>query len=157
MLMLAVLFAACGPYSFSGTTLPHIKTIAIPLFQDETAEFGVKEELTNALIQAFTSDNTLKIGDRRNADSVLEGKIVSITDRAGAYNRDERVSDIQVYLLVEIKYQDQVKRKVIWEDRISQYGTYSPSASEKNTRIDAIAEAITKITDEVVNRTVSGW
>lgn len=148
---------ACGPYSFSGLAHPHIKTIAIPLFQDQTAEFGIKEEITNALIKAFTSDNSLKIADRRKADSVLHGTIIAVSDQAGAYTRDERVNEIQVHLLVDIKYEDLVKRKIIWEDKISQFGTYTPGSGDKNSRSDAIAEAIAKITEEVLNRTVSGW
>jgi hypothetical protein len=152
-----LLFAACGPYSFSGSAFPHIKTISVPLFQDNTAEFGVKEQLTNDLIQAFTRENSLKIADRRNADSVLNGTILAISDQAGSYTRDERVNEIQVHLLVEIKYEDLVKRKVVWEDKISQFGSYTPGTGEKSTRNDAIAEAIAKIADEVLNRTVSGW
>ncbi|MDQ7053571.1 MAG: hypothetical protein Q9P14_11980 [candidate division KSB1 bacterium] len=44
----------CGVYSFSGSAYPHIKSIAIPLLEDRTAEFGVRENLTNALVEAFT-------------------------------------------------------------------------------------------------------
>lgn len=153
----SMLFLACGPYSFSGSAFPHLKSIAIPLFQDNTAEFGVKEELTDALVRSFTQENSLKIADRRNADSILMGTIVAINDQAGSITRDERVNEIQVHLLVEIKYEDLVKRKVVWEDRISQFGTYTPGAGEKSTREAAISEAIAKISTEVLNRTVSGW
>lgn len=152
-----LLIVACGPYSFSGSAFPHIKTIAVPLFQDNTAEFGVKEQLTNDLIQAFSRENSLKIADRRNADSVLIGTILAISDRAGSYTRDERVNEIQVHLMVEIKYEDLVKRKVVWEDKISQFGSYTPGTGEKSSRSDAITEVIAKIAEEVLNRTVSGW
>ena len=151
------LFAACGPYSFSGSSIPHIKSVAVPLFGDETSEFGIKEELTNTLIDAFKADNSLKVNDERNADSVLSGTIKSINDRAGNVDLQERVSEIQIHVLVEIKYEEVKKREVIWQDRISQFGTYNPSASEKNTRNDAITEAISKITQEVITRTVTGW
>lgn len=152
------LFAgACGPYSFSGSANPHIKTIAIPLFEDRTAEFGIKEMLTNSMVEAFTRDNTLKIADRRTADSILLGVLERVDDRPGAYNRQEQVQEIQVFLTVSIQYKDLKKRKVVWEDRISQFGTYIPGSSEKGTREAAIQEAIDKIVDEVLNRTVSGW
>ncbi|MFQ5627174.1 MAG: LptE family protein [bacterium] len=151
------LFIACGPYSFSGSAFPHLKTIAIPLFQDNTAEFGVKEQLTNELIQAFSQENSLKIADRRSADSILNGTIVAITDQAGSYTREEKVNEIQVHLLIEIKYEDLVKRKIVWEDKISQFGSYTPGTGEKSSREDAITEAIAKISEEVLNRTVSGW
>jgi hypothetical protein len=49
------------------------------------------------------------------------------------------------------------KNKVIWEDRITQFGTYAPEDPVKRTRNAAISEAIAKIAVEVLNRTVSGW
>ena len=154
---MALLASACGPYSFSGSAYPHIKTIAIPVFEDRTAEFGIKEELTNSLVEAFARDNTLKIADRRNADSILLGVLERVDDRPGAYNRQEQVQEIQVYLTVRLQYKDLKKRKVIWEDQIIQFGTYVPGGVEKGTREAAISEAIEKIVDEVLNRTVSGW
>ncbi|MDQ7053572.1 MAG: LPS assembly lipoprotein LptE [candidate division KSB1 bacterium] len=99
----------------------------------------------------------MKIGDRRNADAILEGVLMRVEDRPGAYNRQEQVQEIQVFLTVQIKYRDLKKRKIIWEDTISQFGTYTPGGSENSTREDAISEAIAKIADEVLNRTVSGW
>jgi len=147
----------CGPYSFSGAALPHIKTVNVPLFADKTAEFGVKEELTNAIIDAFTRDNTLKIAGRRDADSVLQGTLVRVVEKPGAYNAEEKVQEIQVYVTVEIKFMEVKKSKVIWQDRITQFGTYAPDDPVKNTRNAAISEAIAKIADEVLSRTVSGW
>ncbi|RMD98179.1 MAG: hypothetical protein D6814_08055 [Calditrichaeota bacterium] len=157
VVLCASFWMGCGAYSFSGSAYPHIKSIAVPLFADRTAEFGVKEELTNSIIEAFTRDNTLKIADRRNADSILNGTLLSLTERPGAYNRQEQVQEIQVYLTVEIQYKDLKKRKIIWEDKITQFGTYVPGDSQKGTREAAISEAISKIVDEVLNRTVSGW
>ncbi len=160
MLILVSLLPAswsCGVYSFSGSAYPHIKSIAIPLFDDRTAEFGVRENLTNALVEAFTRDNTLRIADRRNADAILEGVLMKVEDRAGAYNRQEQVDEIHVFLTVRLTYRDVKKRKIIWEDTITQFGTYTPGGGEKSTREDAINEAIAKIADEVLNRTVSGW
>jgi len=152
-----LVLTSCGPYSFSGSSMPNIKSVAVPLFSDNTSEFGIKEELTNTIIDGFKNDNTLKVNDRRNADSILQGTILSINTRAGEVTRQEQVNEIQIHLLVTIKYEDVEKRKVIWEDQISQFGTYRPGASENNTRNDAITEAIQKITREVLNRSVTGW
>lgn len=150
---------SCGYYSFSGSTLPHLKTVAVPLFEDDTAEFGVKEELTNSIIDAFTQDNTLKIADQRVADSIITGKIVGVRDGAGAYDRAESVQEIRINISVNVKFEDLKKRQVVWEDRITQVGTYSPNGGddEQTTREEAISEAIEKITTEILNRSVSGW
>ncbi|UCE05762.1 MAG: hypothetical protein JSW07_19560, partial [bacterium] len=55
-LLLLALFH-CGYYSFSGSSLPsHIRTIAVPMFENRTTEFGVREDITDALINEFTQD-----------------------------------------------------------------------------------------------------
>ncbi len=150
------LFTACGPYSFSGTSLPHIKTVAIPIFQDQTAEFGIKEKLTEAVIDEFTRDNTLKITDRRNADSVIEGTILSVVDEAGTFTKGEKVKDIKVFITVKVKYEDLKKRKIIWEEEITQWGTFNPDEGPES-RQAGIEEAIAKIANEILNKSVSGW
>jgi len=150
----------CGYYSFSGSSLPsNIRTIAIPLFENKTTEFGVPEDITDALINEFTQDNTLKVVDRRAADSAIEGTIVNIREQAGAYNQQEQVQEIRIYVRVKAKFEDLKKNNVLWEEEITQWGTYNPdSASGENaTRQDAIDEAIEKIVTEIFNKTISGW
>jgi len=150
----------CGPYSFSGSTNTHLKTIAVPVFEDRTAEFGVKERLRDAIIGEFTRDNTLKIADRRVADSVLLGTLLNVQESAGVYNQQESVQEVRVTLTVQLKYEDLKKRKTVWEtpnsEPLSQFGSYSPQ-SGSTSRQAAIDEAIRKIANEVRNKTVSDW
>jgi len=156
MAALAILSASCGPYSFSGAASTHIKTIAVPVFEDRTAEFGVRDRLSNAIIDEFTRDNTLKIADRRVADSILHGTLLGVQEVAGVYNQQESVQEIRVTVTVQLKYEDVKKRKTVWETQMSQFGSYSPR-SASSTRQAAIDEAIRKIANEVRNKTVSDW
>jgi hypothetical protein len=151
-----LLFAQCGYYSFSGSTLPsHLKTIAIPVFDDQTAEFGIREALTDAVINGITRDNTLKISDPRNADSMLEGTILTIRDEAGTVSVDEEVKDIKVYLTLDVRFVDMKKREALWEERITQWGTYEPASA--NGRTDAIDEIIDKVSEDILNKIIAGW
>ena len=145
---------ACGPYSFSGSSASNIKSVAVPIFQDQTSEFGIKEKLTDKAIQEFTRDNTLKVTDRRNADSVINGKILRVYDQAGAFSSDETVQDIRISIIVAVQYYDLKKRKVIWEEEISQWGVFDPDSQGRD---DGIDEAVAKIASEILNKTVSGW
>ncbi len=148
----AALALGCGPYSFSGSTATHLKTIAVPVFEDRTAEFGIKERLSNTIIDEFTRDNTLKIADRRVADSVLLGTLLRVEERAGVYDENRTVQKIRIFLTVDMKYEDLKKKKNVWEAQITQFGDYTPP-----DRQAAIDEAIRKIANEALNKTVSGW
>ena len=146
----------CGFYSFSGSLAPHLQTVAVPLFENRTAEFGVAEELTDRLIDEFNRDNSLKIADQSAADVLVEGTVLRIDDRAGAFTEQERVQNLQVYLTVSIVVTDQVKKQVMWEERLTQFGEFDP-AEGPDARQDGIAEAIEKTTEQILNKTVSGW
>lgn len=158
--LLLVALWHCSYYSFSGSSLPsHLRTIAIPMFENRTTEFGVPEDITDALINEFTQDNTLKVVDQRAADSIIEGTIVNIREQAGAYNQQEQVQEIRIYIRIKAKFEDLKKNNIMWEEEITQWGTYSPDSpsGENSTRQDAIAEAISKIVTDILNRTISGW
>jgi hypothetical protein len=148
----AALAFGCGPYSFSGSTATHLKTIAVPVFEDRTAEFGIKERLSSTIIDEFTRDNTLKIADRRVADSVLLGTLMRVEERAGVYDENRTVQQIRIFLTVQMKYEDLKKKKTVWEAQVTQFGDYTPPGRQA-----AIDEAIRKIANEALNKTVSGW
>jgi len=146
----------CGLYSFSGSLPPHLKTVAVPLFDNKTAEFAIAEDLTDQVIKEFTRDNSLKISDRSSADVLVEGAVLSLEDRAGAFDASEQVEDYKVYLTVQVLCTDQAKRIKMWEERITQWGSYDPNVGPDG-RKDGIADAMNKISQEILNKTVAGW
>jgi len=74
-----LLLSGCGFYSFTGSLPPHIKTISIPVFVNETAEFGVAEDITDGVTAVFIEENILKVVDTENAHSVVRGTIKKLT------------------------------------------------------------------------------
>lgn len=151
-----LVFMQCGFYSFSGSLPSHLNSVAVPLFENKTAEFGISEEITDTVIEEFNRDGSLKIADRNSADVLVEGSIIRIDDRAGAFTRQEEVQDLKIYLTVKVKCTDLVKRQTMWDERVTQFGTYDPAAGADG-RLEAISEAIEKISEEILNKTVSGW
>jgi hypothetical protein len=145
----------CGIYSFSGSTIPaHIKDVSVPLFEDQTAELGIDQILTDGLIDAITEDNTLKITGPRGGDAVLKGTILKVDERAGQFNENETAADFRITLTVKIIFEDVKKRNIMWEETYSQWGSYDNS---ETTREDGIQEAADKIITDVLNHMVSGW
>ncbi len=155
VLFVPLLLIKCGIYSFSGSTLPpHLKTVGVPVFLDNTAEFGIDQQITDLIIEAIRKDNTLKIADPGTADAQLNGTITSIRDRAGQYDAGENASDFRVTLTIKAKFEDMHKREVRWEGSFSDFGTYD---NINISREDAIAEAVEKIAEDIINKTVSDW
>lgn len=147
-------FLSCGHYSFTGAGLPGVKTIAIPLFENQTEEYGIREELTNKLVLAFVQDNTLKVTNERIADAVLRGTILKYQKDAYTFDGNENVKEYIARIYVKIIVEDKKHNKNIWEeDNLQGWGTFPADSSEAYGK----SEAIDKLTEDILNRTVKGW
>jgi hypothetical protein len=81
--LVIISFTGCCVYSFTGASVPqHLKTIAIPIAEDRSGsgEPGLKELLTDQLVQDFINDNTLQVTEKVNADALLECVILPLSD-----------------------------------------------------------------------------
>jgi hypothetical protein len=149
----------CSPYSFRGSSVPaHLKTIAIPLFDDQSGsgEPILREQVTNRLIERFRQDNSFEITDRERADALLEGAIVSMPDQPAVVASGETVTKYRVTLNVHATYQDMKMRRTIFDKQFSTWGDYEIGGGPA-ARQEGITAAIEKITEDILNETVSGW
>lgn len=147
----------CAYYSFTGASAGHLRSIAIPAFDNRTAEFGVAENLTESLINLFTTDGTLKVRDVRTADAVLYGTVTSINERPSAITSSETVSQYQVTIVVRLRFEDRVQGKVAWEESVTQSALYDFSSGSTAERDAGLEEAVGKLADDILSKTVSGW
>jgi hypothetical protein len=145
---------SCGVYTFSPSALGGIKSIAIPLFDNQTLEGGVGEKLTDELAAAFVADNTLRVVPEGRSDSILRGTVVSYSREAYTYDESEAVSEYIVRIEVDAKFVESKSDKIIWEERLSNWGTYS---SLEGTEDQGRDNAIAKLVEDILNRTVKGW
>ena len=149
----------CCVYSFTGASVPsHLKTIAIPIAEDRSGsgEPGLKELLTDQLIQKFINDNTLQVTEKVNADALLECVILPLSDAPTIVSAGETVQARRITINVQVAYKDLVKRKTIYDKKFSNYGDY-PSGGTISQRKEAIQTAVDKITEDILLDTVSGW
>jgi len=152
-------FACCGIYSFSGSGLPaHIRTVAVPIFGNQTAEIGIRENLTDAVTEALVTDGRLRVLGRESADSIIEGTVVDYKEQAYTYDRSENVQEYIVRIYVDVSYQDVSNRRVLWEEkRMEGWGTYDVSIDPPEDIETGRERAIAKLAQDIVNKTLAGW
>ena len=153
---LLIVYSGCA-YSFSGSSVPpHLKTVAIPLFEDQSGfgEPGLRESFTKKLIDLFINDNSLEVADRNTADSILEGSIVAVADAPSVIAPGEQVSKRRINVTVHVVFQDLKLRKKMWEKDFSNWGEYTMSVE---LRTVALTQALNKVTEDILIETVSGW
>jgi hypothetical protein len=148
-----------GCYSFTGASVPpHLKTIAIPLFDDQSGsgKAGLRENLTNKLIEKFRQDNNLQISDKSTADAILEGNIISVNDQPQVLAAGETVTKSRITITVKVAFQDKKLKKKIWEKQFSQWADYAlgGGSSEFEASITLVNE---KLAEDILLEAVSGW
>jgi len=151
---MALALAGCGVYSFSGSMGSGIETIAVPVFENKSVEFGIAEELTSGVIDEFVSDNTLKVIPKSNADAILSGTIARYDRVAYTYDENDQVQEYKVNITVSVNL-SKSDGTIVWEEAaLNAYGIYS---ADNETEEDGKARAIAKVAEDIVNLTIRDW
>ena len=154
--VIVVFLAGCGLYSFSGAVPGGAEMIAVPLFDNLTSEYGMREQLTDAVIDRFLRDNIVKVVDLGRAEAVLRGTILRINDDPYTFQATETVQEYRIIVTVRVELEDTKTGEAMWSQEFSQWGTY-PLASGGLEREAGLNEAIGKLTEDISNKVVSGW
>lgn len=156
ILIVQLLFLTnCSYYSFSGSGLKGISSVAIPLFEDQTQEYGLRESLTQKLVDAYVQDNTLKVVNQKNSDSILYGTITRYLREAHTFDENENVNEYKVRIFVKATLEETKKKKILWEeDNLEGWAIYSAT---EETEDEGKEKALQKLAEDIVNRTVKGW
>lgn len=151
-LILALIFISCT-YSFNPSLYSHIKSIAIPVFGNETVKYGLAETLTEKFIQAFMEDGRLRISGENEADSVLDGKIFKYENLPFIYDEYEKASSFKITIGIEVQFQDRVKDRIIFSRKFEDWGYYPADGEEE----EGIERAVEKLKDKVIRKIIEGW
>ena len=157
ILIILAACTGCGYYSFSGAGLVGIETVYVPLFGNATTEFGIEEQLTDALVQAVNDERTLTYTQQENADAILRGRIIRVIDVPMTYTGQEEVRSFKVEVSAHVVFEDVENAKTIMEEDIVTYETYPYPEEPGNSREQALNRALEKLANEIVNKAITGW
>jgi hypothetical protein len=150
----ALMLGGCGVYSFSGSMSSGLESVAVPVFENESVEYGIAEDLTSGIIERFVSDNTLKVIPRSKADAVIDGVILRYERVAYTYNENDEVQEYKVNIVAKVRL-NKSDGGLVWEDEsLSGYGIYKADGESEE---EGKSRAIARIAEDIVNRTVKDW
>tara|TARA_B100000959_G_scaffold230981_1_gene247273 strand:- start:73 stop:651 length:579 start_codon:yes stop_codon:yes gene_type:complete len=135
-IFLSLLCIDCGYYSLAGSIPPHIRSISIPLLDNQTAEFGISEGITDNLLEKFTDENVLRVVDVDNSDSILRGSIVQAEDIPYTYSKEEVVGEYRFTVAIDIEWIDVANDEVLLEKRFKGWGAYGIGGDISSDEID---------------------
>lgn len=155
IILLGVLFSACG-YQFSGGgSLPSgITSISIEMFRNRTAETGVETIITNDLIYEFSRHEQVVVTGSNKADAILTGVVQSISERTishtGEYTSNERRVEVNVDLKLTNRSGEVIwSRKSVSEDEA--YAVMSEKQSTERRKREAIKTLSKRLAETIFN------
>lgn len=163
ILILPLLLISCAGYQLGGAKpahLAHIKSINVPLFQNDTQLVRAEAYATNSAVDALTRDGTYKIASAGTADAVLEGRITTIRYRQVSSSRIDSLRSEELSLEVTI---DWVLRDASDPSRVLEsgksYGTtrYFAGGNLHTARANALPDALRRASESMTTQIADGF
>lgn len=159
-LVLTLLVVGCN-YSFRAGSFPppHIQTISIQPFDNETARFELSAELYDQLLRNLPGALGIRTAGEDVADAVVRGTInrydvVAPNYRAGAAGEPAQVLQRQVNISVTVQIVDLVENVILWESsNVTALGEFPEGSPEETGR----QRAIELLVQEIVDGAQSNW
>ena len=154
-----LLLAATGClYGFAGGGLPpHVKTVAVLPFDNQTASVELQRELSEGLRRALEQRLGLREAPEATASAVVKGAIVTyeidVPVAISANPAQATTSNRRLRVVVRIELIDQVSGKTLWKgESITAEGEYTEGNEAQGRR-----QAIDRIINDVIEGAQSQW
>ena len=159
LLATLVLFSGCGVYSASsGRVDENIKRVAVQYLENLTAEPNLGVDLSDDIIFALQVDNTLKVVDEADADSIISGRVVRYTLREVATTQELTVNEYQVQIAVVLTFSIRATGEKIFDKRrFTGIGNYVLNDTEGTSEDTARNEAVEEIVRDILAQVVEDW
>jgi len=158
VLLLSLTVWGCG-YQMAGRGAsqlpPHLRTIAIPVFENNSQEPSIQRPFTEALRRAFITDGRLRlVNNKGGADLVMTGTLTKYWIRAVAFNELDVAIEYWVYLEADVLVKDQVKNHTYLKQKLNTRWEYLADDSVISSEA-ARQEALTQTYRTLSQRLVS--
>jgi hypothetical protein len=158
----------CG-YSLSGRGSflpPHIKSIGVPQFTNNTSVFDVERRITDAVRSELIgrAGGKYKVENvATGVDGVLTGEIMSMTVVPAAFNDQRQATRLSLVLTARVEFKDVKTDKVIWANPAMQFreeypvttATNATEAIDPNALFGQDVDALTRLSTEFARALVS--
>jgi outer membrane lipopolysaccharide assembly protein LptE/RlpB len=155
--LLVLGLAGCG-YSFRGTLPDHIKTVAVPVFTNRTAEPAVETFLTSAVIEAYAKNGRLRVVKPEDADAILDGEVVGYSVQSIAFDNQANVRQYRLVVTMNIRLRDVRRSSILFEQQSlrekADFQVLGAVSQTIGAEEGAVRSAATEIARSIVSLTI---
>lgn len=147
-------------YGFAGGGLPpHIRTVAILPFDNQTADPLLTQQVTDAIREAFENRLGLRLAGEATADAVVRGAVVryepevTLSFQAAQQTTGTEVTRRLVRLAINVEIFDQREGRMLWQrSGLTVDGEYQPPREAEGRET-----ALKKLVNDIVDGAQSQW
>ena len=157
LIIWVALLLGCG-YQLVGKEThvpPGLASVAIPTFANQTFEPGIEVSFTRGFLREFIREKRVKVLDRGDADSTLEGIIKYFYIASASYDQSGFVLEYQTTVTIDLTLRKRTG-EVIWkESDLTETRYYRASSGvllNEASKAAAVQEIGTYIAQRVRNR-----
>jgi len=108
---------------------PGLNSVAVPTFSNQTLEPGIEVPFTQGFLREFITDRRVRVVNRREADSILEGVIKDFQIYSVSYDRSGIALEYQTTVVIDLTLKKQ-SGEILWkEQNFSETRWYRTSTS----------------------------
>jgi hypothetical protein len=159
VILLVTVQSGCSTYSASpGRVDENIKRVAVLYLENLTSEPNLDVDLTDAIIFALQTDNTLRVVDEVEADSIISGKVTRYHLREVATTSELTVNEFQVQIAVSLTMAVRSTGEKLFDKmRFTGTGNFVLDDPQETSEDTARVEAAEEIVRDILAQVVSGW
>jgi hypothetical protein len=159
-ILLSVLLAGCGIYSFTGGQYSGAKTFSVDYFKPQSAMVTplYAQRFTESLKDLLLAQSPLRLseknGDLMYSGTVIDYRIAPVAIQSGAA---ETASLNRLTITVKVKYDNSLEPELSFEKSFSKFADY-----DANQDLFTIEESLwslinEQLTQEIYNASVGNW
>ena len=150
-----------GGYSAESLWPQGIATVAVPLWTRDVEVFrrDLEFRLTEAVIKRIEAQTPYRVAGRAEADTLLTGRIVQVTQQVLSLNPDTgRPRQLEVQLVVAFTWTDlRTGRELVTVPRLAAAGLYTPADPFDEDFFQGSAAAMDEVALRVVESMEQPW
>ena len=144
----------CGVYTFNPKGQSEIKSITVERFENRTTEYGLADQMSDLVIDAFIKDGNLRIVSLENADAILNGLLTRYERKPYKYDLNDQVESYEVVMDFDIALKKPATDSEIWKEKMTQRGIYN--VADETEEIGR-QKAIKLLVEAIINKTTNSW
>jgi hypothetical protein len=163
VLIICLISVSCAGYQIGGSKpsdLSHVKSIHVPLFQNDTLFVRAETYATNSVVDSLTRDGTYQIATAQSADAILKGRITDLDYSQVSSIRTDSLRSEELRLTVHLDWSlvdASNPTRILAKGRSTGRTTFFARGNLNTARTNALPDALKRASQSLSSRLSDGF